>query len=446
VTRPSPLIDRPPGPEPPSADGARDVRAEARPSVPSDQHCDILIARKAVSPECYGFKGGSMAARKAFTTDMVSGADNVGAVTLGLRDMLFVGMDASLVATGFDSDGVRAAGGTSIFVNGEIFGSDDGIHVSASPTAAAGNVTINDGGSVSGGEHAIFMTGIGASIVNAGTLMGESGIWLEQGKAKIVNTGSILANAGGEAVHLGGANNRLVNYGKIANSSDNAIVGGSGADVIVNNDVIIGDILMQDGNDRFVTHSFYEGLVDGGKGNDTILSDGFWADFDTTPYVNVFLGGAGDDVIRGGAFMRGGDGNDRLKSTGGSSEMSGGLGNDDLRGTSGFMDHFRFAEAGTTNADFIRGFDSVGALASDVIELDDSYFSVSSIGGSLAPDQFHIGAAATTAAQRIIYDGSGAIFYDKDGNGLAAAERLADISLSLYSTGATLAASDFLIV
>ncbi|WP_283258449.1 M10 family metallopeptidase C-terminal domain-containing protein [Pseudomonas sp. GX19020] len=115
-------------------------------------------------------------------------------------------------------------------------------------------------------------------------------------------------------------------------------------------------------------------------------------------YNDVLLGDAGNNMISGGA------GNDTL---------FGREGNDTLIGGAG-RDVFVFNTApGVANADLISDFN----IADDFIHLDDAiYFSLTV--GALDASRFAVGAAATTAAHRIVYNqSSGAIFYDADGSG-----------------------------
>ncbi|MCL4067786.1 hypothetical protein M3484_14510 [Pseudomonas sp. GX19020] len=102
--------------------------------------------------------------------------------------------------------------------------------------------------------------------------------------------------------------------------------------------------------------------------------------------------------------------------------ISGGAGNDTLFGREGNdtliggagRDVFVFNTApGVANADLISDFN----IADDFIHLDDAiYFSLTV--GALDASRFAVGAAATTAAHRIVYNqSSGAIFYDADGSG-----------------------------
>ncbi|MCV9967086.1 Ig-like domain-containing protein [Pararhizobium sp. BT-229] len=165
------------------------------------------------------------------------------------------------------------------------------------------------------------------------------------------------------------------------------------------------------GNDR-ITGSGFDDTLDGGQGNDRLR------------------GGAGDDDIFGGAgsdCVHGGDGNDIL---------SGGASRDTLTGGAG-NDTFVFdAAPGLAQYDRISDFRSVD----DVVRLDSSIF-VGLAAGALDADAFVIGRAATDEDHRIVYDqASGALSFDADGVGGAAAVRFA-----MLGRGTSLSADDFMI-
>jgi Ca2+-binding RTX toxin-like protein len=126
--------------------------------------------------------------------------------------------------------------------------------------------------------------------------------------------------------------------------------------------------------------------------------------------ANVLTGGALADTLSGGF------GNDTL---------SGGAGNDCLIGGAG-DDQFIFNTAlGETNVDAIRGY----SATNDTILLDDAVFTVLGPPGILAAGAFTTGTEATDADHRIIYHGtSGALFYDADGLGGAAAVQFATLT------------------
>jgi len=138
-------------------------------------------------------------------------------------------------------------------------------------------------------------------------------------------------------------------------------------------------------------------------------------------------GMGGDDRLTGGAganTLDGGAGNDRLY---------GGAGADTLTGGTG-ADSFYFDAPLGAGVDRITDFAAV-----DTIQLDRAVFSAVSA-GVLTNSALRVGATATTADQRVIYDqATGRLFYDSDGSGSAAAV--------LFATGAAgkgLSAADFI--
>jgi Ca2+-binding RTX toxin-like protein len=129
----------------------------------------------------------------------------------------------------------------------------------------------------------------------------------------------------------------------------------------------------------------------------------------------------------GPVFINAGSGNDTL---------SGGGANDTLIGGAG-TDCFRFATAlnAATNRDTITDF---SFAQGDRIELENSVFTALTTTGTLAPSAFFIGAAATTADHRILYNSAtGLLAYDADGNGMAAAIAFATLSPGLALTSAS---------
>ena len=81
-------------------------------------------------------------------------------------------------------------------------------------------------------------------------------------------------------------------------------------------------------------------------------------------------------------------------------------------------------------------------MVDDTILLKQSIFTAAGAPGALTSDAFFIGSAAHDADDRIIYNSSnGALNYDPDGTGGAAATRFATLS-----TGLALTNADFKIV
>ena len=127
---------------------------------------------------------------------------------------------------------------------------------------------------------------------------------------------------------------------------------------------------------------------------------------------------------------------DTIEGNAGANTLDGGAG-DTLIGFGG-ADIFSFSTplvAG--NVDTIVDFN----VADDTIRLSHSVFSALPT-GVLADTAFHIGPAAADASDRIIYNSTtGALFYDSDGTGTAAAVQFAIVSQSL-----TLTRNDFAVV
>jgi Ca2+-binding RTX toxin-like protein len=130
--------------------------------------------------------------------------------------------------------------------------------------------------------------------------------------------------------------------------------------------------------------------------------------------------------------IRGGSGNDTL---------DGGLGNDQLFGGAG-ADAFVFKSTlGAANIDTIRDFDA----AADVIHLENAVFAALTTTGTLSASAFTYGTAAADASDRIIFNSNtGALIYDRDGTGSAAAVQFATLDPAGFS--GTLTAANFLVV
>jgi Ca2+-binding RTX toxin-like protein len=116
---------------------------------------------------------------------------------------------------------------------------------------------------------------------------------------------------------------------------------------------------------------------------------------------------------------------DTLSGGFGNDTLSGGAGNDCLIGGAG-DDQFIFDTAlDEANVDAIRGY----SATNDTILLDDAVFTALGPPGILTSIAFTTGTEATDADHRIIYHGtSGALFYDADGLGGAAAVLFATLT------------------
>lgn len=110
-------------------------------------------------------------------------------------------------------------------------------------------------------------------------------------------------------------------------------------------------------------------------------------------------------------------------------------GNDTIVGGGG-ADAFVFTTApGVGNVDVVSDF----SVVDDTIWLDGATFGLSA--GTLSAGAFHIGAAASDAGHRIVYDSAtGALYHDADGNGAGAAVQFATLT-----AGLALTSDDFLV-
>jgi len=142
-------------------------------------------------------------------------------------------------------------------------------------------------------------------------------------------------------------------------------------------------------------------------------------------------GGFGDDQLRGGK------GRDRLVGDAGDDTLRGGKANDVLKGGDG-ADAFVFASKldAATNVDRIKDF----LPGEDHMVLARATFAA--VGGSLSSREFHVGAAAEDADDRIIYNpGNGKLFYDADGSNAGA-----KVLFARLSDGLDLHKGDFLVI
>jgi serralysin len=158
----------------------------------------------------------------------------------------------------------------------------------------------------------------------------------------------------------------------------------------------------------------------GGSGNNTMYGN---------QIANTLSGGYGNDKLYGLAD------NDRLAGGAGHDLIVGGTGNDLLTGGGG-ADVFCFdtALSSSTNVDTIQDFSVPG----DTIRLDDAVFRKIAR-GTLDADAFCVGSRAFDREDRIIYNKStGALSYDPDGTGAAAAIKFAQLAAGLALSNADL--------
>jgi len=198
------------------------------------------------------------------------------------------------------------------------------------------------------------------------------------------------------------------------------------------------------GDDAFIVDNALDVVTEAvGGGRDTVLTSVsfvFTASSEVelvsfaSPTSKTSLSLTGSEA---GNILEGNAGRNTLNGMGGNDVLDGNTGNDNLRGGLG-NDTFRFdTRASRTNIDRVLDFSS----RDDVFNLENKYFTGMKA-GALKVGAFHVGNAAHDADDRIIYDKStGALYFDRDGNGDAAA-----IHFATVANKATIKFTDFFFV
>lgn len=238
----------------------------------------------------------------------------------------------------FVAAGVTVGSTNNIAISGT--GSNHTVNIQGTVVGASRAVRLGDNGSVDTNAE-LF---IGASGYLAGYSAGNGVVRIDASASTIDNAGTIWAgNSGGVAVTIAGAsvstqtelqNSGLIegaSIGILHSASEKFLIENSGTitsedvaidDVnagdsvmqVVNTGIIIGDVLLGSGNDRFDTRSgTFKGELDAGAGVDTVFG---------SARADRFDGGGDNDTLNGGA------GNDRLDGGTGIDTLQGGAGND----------------------------------------------------------------------------------------------------------------------
>ncbi len=199
------------------------------------------------------------------------------------------------------------------------------------------------------------------------------------------------------------------------------------------------------GNDIFIVAQVDDEVLESpGDGTDTVRSS-----INYTLPINVerlvltgsnSINGTGNSLANrltgntANNILNGKSGNDTLSGGGGNDRLIGGPGKDQLTGGPG-ADSFQFDAAlnATTNVDRITDF----SPADDVMRLVGAAFPSLATSGVLPKAMFRLGAAAADSTDRLLYDpATGAVRYDADGTGAAAAVRFATLPAGLAVTNA----------
>lgn len=316
-----------------------------------------------------------------------------------------------------------------------------------------GGVTIANGvviENATGGSGADTITGnVFANVLNGGggadRMTGSNGndIYYADNAGDIVTETNAVSATGGvdlvlsylSAYTLGAnvENGRIVSSGTAnmtGNGLANIIHAGAGANVINGGAGIDTVSYAYASAGVSVNISVTTAQATGGSGSDRL--SGF-ENVTGSNFSDKIYGTTGNNALAGVA------GNDLICGYAGDDWLNGGLGNDTIYGGAG-LDTFMFNTAlGATNVDTIAGF----ATADDTIRLENTGIFTALVDGVLDVIAFVLGTEALDADDRIIFDTtSGALSYDADGFGGAAAIRFA----TLTSTVGSLTAADFLVV
>lgn len=277
----------------------------------------------------------------------------VGASLSGSDDAL-VAVAAVVGGTGAGYGTGMSANGTDqdIEIQGTVFGEMSSLVAGSSAFNRSGlALTVGSSGVLTSSIEGVLISGYDVEINNAGNITGGYGILLNASSGNttstIVNSGSIISHISGAGVdyhagivRVGTETLTVINTGLIkgVSRSFNASTVTSGTDNITNSGVMIGAVLLGDGDDMYDGRlGVVDGIVDGGTGED------------------LLRGGAGGETLAGGI------GNDELEGNGGNDTLDGGAGADLMSGGSG-DDVYEVDDAGDTVTEAVNeGDDTVRA-------------------------------------------------------------------------------------
>ncbi|CUH76666.1 calcium-binding protein [Tropicibacter naphthalenivorans] len=150
-----------------------------------------------------------------------------------------------------------------------------------------------------------------------------------------VFNGGTIAGYNGAAITFATTTNKINNTGTI--TGDVGYAGLSSVDTVLNYGTIVGDVLLDGGDDRYLSNGMgvTTGTVLGGAGNDTLFGGDLGDRLDGGAAQDRLVGQGGNDELFGDAgvdTLFGGDGNDTLDGGDDRDTLNGGNGDDELYG------------------------------------------------------------------------------------------------------------------
>lgn len=313
-------------------------------------------------------------------------------------DQLFGGANNDTLVGGAGKDYLDGGAGVDVITGGEgidRWAADYGGAVddlSLTLTSLGNGTLLGIGTTLSGIEQVTLTTGSGEDNISTGSLAGNDVINTNGGD-DLVNCGSGRDEANGSS----GVDKLIFNHG-------------SSTTAVTTTDLGYGWWLYADtGGLNSVKHAGFDNFdITTGSGHDRITT---WGGAD------ILRGNNGNDALRAGA------GNDTLQGGSGNDWLVGEAGNDVLTGSTG-TDRFKFVTTGEgvdTITDFTPGADRIAVVSSNFASLPL---------GALAGNRLYAyGATLPSSAAVFLFNGnSGALYFDSDGNGAAAAVQLATLT------------------
>ncbi|HTU12212.1 MAG TPA: calcium-binding protein [Allosphingosinicella sp.] len=359
-----------------------------------------------------GNAGNDVLDGKEGNDSLSGGADNDVLYGRDGNDMLYGGTGANYLSGGLGDD-QYVIDSSSDFIEEAAGQGTDRVFASVSYTLTAGVSVETLSTDFNAGTNAINLTGNEL----ADTILGNAGVNVLSG----AGGNDILDGREGNDTLYGGANNDVL-YGRDGNDT---LSGGTGANYL---DGGLGD-------DRFLIDSASDVIAElAGQGNDRIFAS---LGYTLAAGVSVETLSTIDNAATTAINLTGNELANTLFGNEGANVLNGGAGSDMLDGKSG-ADTFAFTTAlGAGNVDTIINFQS----GIDKIALDDAIFT-GLAAGALPAGAFVVGTAAADANDRIVYNNAtGALLFDADGIGGAAAVQFATLSPAV-----ALVASDFQVI